>query len=136
RVDALPDIELEGTVTKVDEYPVGSSWWSTVKKYASYVEIHDPPQGLRPGMTAEVRIHVKYAEDVLQVPVQAVLERHKQHFCVVRTPEGLVAKEVQIGATNERFVVINDGISENDLVVMNPRSVQDQVDLPQVNPNE
>jgi len=57
-LDAYPDLELRGTVTKVEDYADSSSWWTTVKEYAALVRIHDPPEGLRPGLTAEVKIQV------------------------------------------------------------------------------
>jgi len=133
RVDALPNVELAGTVTKVDEYPVPGSWWgSAAKEYGTYIQINDPPAGkLRPGMTAEVRILVEHRDDALQVPVQAILEDTGRHFCFVRTATGLEPRKVQIGSSNEKFVVINEGLEKGEPVVMNPRKFREVVDLPE-----
>ncbi len=39
-------------------------------------------------------------------------------------------KEVEIGATNEKFVTIKSGLNEGDLVVLNPRQHQDIMKIP------
>ncbi len=40
-------------------------------------------------------------------------------------------KEVEIGATNDRFVTIKSGLAEGDSVVLNPRQHQDIMDIPE-----
>jgi len=96
----------------------------------------DPPPGLRPGMTAEVQILAEQIADAVQVPVQAVLERGGKHFCLVLAGEKLVSREVLLGSTNDKVVVIRDGLRENELVAVNPRTFVSQVDLPQITAEE
>ena len=57
-LDAMPEKELVGRVTEVSEYPLPavSVYMDHVKEYEVAIEIDAPPQGLRPGMTAEVRV--------------------------------------------------------------------------------
>ena len=51
--------EMLARVTKVNKYAEPGSWMSSsVKEYAAYVEIKQPPESIRTGMTAEVRIYV------------------------------------------------------------------------------
>lgn len=141
RLDAFPEGELAGLVTKVEEYPTPGNWWSNTKEYATYIQIQDPPEGrLRPGMTAQVEIHVEQLDDALQVPVQAIVEHGGEHYCLVEKGGGpvptLSAAKVKIGSTNDKFVVIQEGLSENDLVLVNPRKFLDLVDLPDVSEAE
>jgi len=131
QLDAFPDMKMRGTVRRVDDYPIPSSWYSSsVKEYATFVDIMEPPAGLRPGMTAQVRIEVSREPDVIQVPVQAVFEHSKRHYCLVRTATGLVPREVTIGTTNEKQVVIREGLDEKDVVLVNPRTHVDSVAMP------
>jgi len=59
RVNAVEN-ELLGRVFKVNKYAEPGNWWgSNVKEYATYVQIIDPPETIRTGMTAEVRIFVE-----------------------------------------------------------------------------
>jgi RND family efflux transporter MFP subunit len=131
-LDALPGLVLHGRVKKVNPYPSSDNWFSAnVKEYATFVEINDPPEALRPGMSAHVSIRVATLPDVLQVPVQAVVERSDKFYCLVRDTEGkLSAREVLIGSTNEKFLVIREGLSEGQEVVMNPRAHLEEVGLP------
>ena len=85
RIDALGDELFDGVVTKVNKYAEPGNWWSsTAKEYATEIKILDPPPQIRAGLTAEVRIHVEQLDDVLQVPVQAILEHEGQTFCLVK----------------------------------------------------
>ena len=133
RLDAFEDETLHGDVVKVNEYPEPGSWFSSqVKEYATFIEIFDPPPMLRPGLTAEVRIHITEQDGVLQLPVQAIHEHGKKLYCMLRQEGGWKAREIEIGASNDKFVLVNNGIRENDQVAMNPRALLDEVNLPVV----
>lgn len=129
-VDAYPNLELRGSVTKVEDYADSSSWWSNVKEYAAVVRIQNPPEGLRPGLTAEVQIQVEFLPEVLQVPVQAVVEHGGKHYCFLQNGEQLESRPVTIGSTNDKHVVIKDGLKADEIVMLNPRKYQDKWDLP------
>jgi HlyD family secretion protein len=133
RLDAFPNVLLTGTVRSVSEYPLPAlSSYSTIKEYGAEVTIDDPPPGVRSGMTAQVAIEVEKKDNVLQVPVQAVLERSKRFFCIVDSGGELVAKEVQVGSSNEQYVVISEGLEEGEQVVLAPQSYENKVLLPDV----
>jgi multidrug efflux pump subunit AcrA (membrane-fusion protein) len=136
RVDALPEAKLVGVVRRVDDYPVQGNWFSNVKEYSTYIEIQGEAAGLRPGMTAEVQIQVANIPDVIQVPVQAIVEHGGKHFCLVKNGPSLSPHEISIGTTNDKFVVVRDGLSEKDVVLVDPRKYLDQVTLPDVPPSE
>lgn len=132
RLDAFGDDRLEGEVIRVNEYPEPGGWYSSqVKEYGTFIKIANPPPKLRPGLTAEVTIHVQRTEDVLMLPVQAVYEHGRDLFTMRRDDENdWTAVPLQVGATNDQFVHIKEGVSEGDVVAMNPRKLLDQVDLP------
>ncbi|MFH1266532.1 MAG: hypothetical protein ABIK89_12460, partial [Planctomycetota bacterium] len=87
---------------------------------------------LRPGMTAEVKIRVEETPNVLQVPVQAMIEHGSKHFCVVPRGDGYLAREVKIGSTNDKVVVILKGLDEGEDVVLNAAAYRRDIDLPDV----
>lgn len=130
RVDAFRTSELYGEVTKVDDYPIPGGWFSSAaREYGTDVRVIDPPSGLRPGMTAEVRIFVREIPDALQVPVQAVFEHGDAHYGLTWKDGELTARQIQLGVTNDKFVVIEDGVEEGDVLVMSPRNYLDFVEL-------
>lgn len=137
RVQAYPEKEMHGAVKEVNKYPVpGGFWGASVKEYETVVRIDDPPVVLRPGLTAEVRIRVAYLPGVLQVPVQAVFEHGGRHYCVRRSNGRSEGLPVQVGASNDKYVVILDGVNEGDVLAMNAASFRDELDLPPLPPGQ
>ncbi|MCA9188178.1 MAG: HlyD family efflux transporter periplasmic adaptor subunit [Pirellulaceae bacterium] len=133
RLDAFGDELLKGEVTRVNEYPEPSSWYSSqVKEYAAFVRIDIPGSRIRPGLTSEVTIHVRKIEDALQVPVQAIHEHGAKFYVMVRNGEAWEAREIVMDATNDKFAVISQGLSEGDVVALNPRVLVPHVDLPEI----
>jgi RND family efflux transporter MFP subunit len=136
-LDAFPDLKLHGEVEKVSEYPLPTSWFSgNVKEYETIVRINDFPKELemRPGMTAKVSIRVNQLEDVLTVPVQAVLEHGSKFYCAFRDGDGFETREVTIGASNEKEVIIDKGLEEGDEVVLGAALYRDELGLPELAP--
>ena len=124
RVEAIRGSELKGTVKSVSAYASDENWFNpNTKEYDAIIIVSDPPATLKPGMTSQVSIRVETLADVLQVPVQCVVERAGKHYGVIRETSGKLAlRELLIGSTNEKFIVVKDGIGPNDDVVMNPRA--------------
>ncbi len=135
RVAALDDVVLSGVVTKVNKYAEPTSWFSSqVKEYATFVEIFDPPPGLRNGMTAEVRIFVDQRSDALQVPVSALYEHQGRLFCLVRQGESFQTRLVEIETANDKSAVVRSGLAEGEVVVLNPRSHVEKFQFPHLPP--
>jgi HlyD family secretion protein len=131
RLDAFPDLELRGTVERVDEFPVPVSFsGSSVKEYETVVRIDEPAPGLRPGLTAEVRIRVEHLPDVIQAPVPAVFEHGEKYYCITHENGRFSAREVTIGSTNDKTVTIRNGLSEGERIVLNTAAYRDKVKLP------
>lgn len=127
----LGDMVVKGTVERVNQYAEPSGWRrANVKEYKALVKVDDPATQLRSGMTASVTIRSQFVPDALQVPVQAVYAHGDKHYCFVSEGGKLKAQPVKCGPTNDRFFVIEDGITEADRIALNPRSFVDQVDLP------
>ncbi|HEY6564737.1 MAG TPA: HlyD family efflux transporter periplasmic adaptor subunit [Pirellulaceae bacterium] len=123
RIDALGDATVSGVVTKVNEYPEPSSWFSSqIKEYATYIRIDDPPKRIRPGLTAEVTILINRVEDALTVPMQAIVEKQQKYYCVAQEGERWEPRTIQVASTNEKFALVREGIREGDIVALNPRA--------------
>ncbi len=127
------DGELLSKVKKVNKYAEPGSWFSSsVKEYATIVEIIDPPESIRTGMTAEVRIFVKQLPNAKQIPVHGIYEFKGRHFCLVKSEAGWETREIKIGATNDKMVTIEEGLEEGEVIALNPRSHLDLMDLPEI----
>jgi hypothetical protein len=132
RVNAGED-ELLGRVIKVNKYAEPGNWWgSNVKEYATYIQIMEPPETIRTGMTAEVRIFVEQIESAVQVPVHAVYETKRHHFVLLKDGSSWKTQEIEIGATNDKFVTVKTGVAQSDNVVLDPRNHLDRMDIPEI----
>lgn len=125
--------DMLARVMRVNKYAEPGSWFSSsVKEYATIIEIIDPPEAIRTGMTAEVRIYVEQLAEALQIPVHGVYEFRGHHFCLKQTEGKWETVEIKIGATNDKMVTIDEGLSEGDVVALNPRQNLDLMDIPDV----
>jgi len=117
---SLPDQTLEGEVDSVAAVTGPAGWWNgNTVRYDTTVKLPSVP-GLRPGMSAEVEVIIARHEDVLTIPVAAVVETAQGAFCWVKTPAGAKQRSLQLGDTNDRFTVVKAGLQEGDEVVLHP----------------
>ncbi len=116
----VPDKTLGGEVSSVAVVTRPAGWWTgNVVKYDTIVEL---PQGeeLKPGMSAEVEVIIDRHEDVLTIPVAAVLETVDGDFCWVQTSKGVQRRLLELGDTDDKFIVIEGGLEEDEEVVLDP----------------
>ncbi len=102
-------------------------------------EVKERPEGagtsfqLRPGMTAEVKIRVQTIPNVLQVPVQAIVQHGGKNYCLLYDKAaGWSKQEVKVGSTNDKTVVILEGLKAGDKVVMGAGKHRDKVSWPKL----
>ena len=132
-IDAFDDMSLQGVVTRVNQYPEPSSWYSSsIKQYETEIQIVDPPPALKSGLTAKVRIHAQHIPNAKQVPIQSVYRHQDQHYCFVKENGAWRAQEVTLGASNEKQVVVHVGLEPGAEVSMNPVGLLEEVELPEV----
>lgn len=126
RVDAFPDRQYHGTVQSVAVLPDQGGWLSSdTKVYSTIVTIDQEVEQLKPGMTAVVEIHVDRLQNVLAVPVQAIVQVGQETWVYLERGGRPQRQHVRLGATNDKFVEISEGMSEGDRVVLNPSAIAD-----------
>lgn len=133
-VDAIPGLKLVGRVKKVNRYAEPGSWMSSsVKEYATIIEIIDPPENIRTGMTAEAQIFVEQIPDALQVPIQALYEHGEDFYTLVqKSEEQFETVNVSVKATNDKMAAIESGIAQGDSVILNLRDHLNLMTLPEL----
>ncbi len=115
---------LQGSVSEVASIAKPAGWWTGNQvRYDTYVSL-PPEEGLRPGMSAEVEITVAEYENVLLIPVAAVVETESGAFCWVKSPNGAHRTGITLGDSNDVFSIVTDGLSEGDEVLLNPAALE------------
>jgi HlyD family secretion protein len=121
RVDAFATQELTGRVSGVNPMADQNAMFgSDIKVYTTFVTIEGSLPGLRPGMSAQVEILVERKDDVLSIPVQALLEIKGKNFVWLKQGDHFTQLEVTLGLSNDKLVEIKSGLKEGDQVAMTP----------------
>jgi RND family efflux transporter MFP subunit len=124
QIEALSNQVLHGKVKYVATLAQNDGWrGGGVKEYKTEVTIDDLPTdaGLRPGMTAEVKILIKTVPDAVTVPVQAVTEADGKHICYIVTATGIERRVVRVGESNQQLIQILEGVTAGDRVTLDAR---------------
>jgi HlyD family secretion protein len=116
--DANPGQEYKGVVKNVGQ--VGNPTQGSVN-FVVTVELTDPDNNVKPGMTAAVTINVKELADVLLVPNQAVRYQDAKRVVYVFKNGVLTPVDIQLGATSDTYSeLISTDLKEGDEIVLNP----------------
>jgi len=125
-IDAIRGVEIKGEVESVSEYPLPSlsRYTAHIKEYATEIIIHNPPVGIRSGMTAKVSILSEKYENALQVPLTAIFRKNGNAYCLVSNKDGngFSLRSLQLGANNLNKVIVLKGLTVGEKVLVNPDS--------------
>ncbi|GAB4229707.1 MAG: efflux RND transporter periplasmic adaptor subunit [Acidobacteriota bacterium] len=75
KVDALPNRPLEGVVTEIGNSAIQQAGTQQAKDFKVVVQLQDPPDSLRPGLSCTGEITTATRENVLAIPIQALTIR-------------------------------------------------------------
>lgn len=121
----LPDKTVEGTVSSVASVTRPAGWWTGNEvRYDTLIDL-PPADGLRPGMSAEVEIVIAEYEDVLKIPVAAVVEAEEGDFCWVKSDPAPKRRRLELGDSDGAFTIVNKGLQEGDEVLLNPMALRE-----------
>jgi multidrug efflux pump subunit AcrA (membrane-fusion protein) len=114
---------LDGEIVAVAQVAAPAGWWTgSVVKYNTTIRLPSAP-GLKPGMSADVEVIIERHENVLTIPVDAVLQTVQGSFCWIQPVAGTVERRaLQLGDTDDVSVVVLAGLQEGDEVCLDPLS--------------
>ncbi|MCS6874239.1 MAG: efflux RND transporter periplasmic adaptor subunit [Pyrinomonadaceae bacterium] len=148
RVDAFPETEILGEVTQKTPLALGKSQTTgglstninvqESKEFRVVIQLKEIPDkvkdGLRPGMNATATIFTKTVENVIAIPIQAIVEKQvetptpQQAEEKTKPPKGVYiverdrAKfvEVTTGVSGETEIEITSGLEEGQELITGP----------------
>ncbi|MCG9128937.1 efflux RND transporter periplasmic adaptor subunit [Candidatus Poribacteria bacterium] len=113
RVPAYPEKVFTGKISQI------SSVVDPQKRTVHFwTEVVNPEQLLKPGMFADKSLVINEIDDVLSVPLAAILTEGTTSFVFVQSGDSYVKQEVETGIRDDRFVEIKDGLYAGELVVI------------------
>ncbi|MGQ0569311.1 MAG: efflux RND transporter periplasmic adaptor subunit [Armatimonadota bacterium] len=114
--DALPGRPFTGKVVRIAPQ---STVVQNVTQYAVVVDIENPDQALRLGMTVDAEFVITERQNVLLVPAEAIRGRDAKVLILVEG-ETLTPVVVETGATDGRQVEIVKGVEAGQTVYLGP----------------
>jgi biotin carboxyl carrier protein len=122
----LQDVTLDGEVAEIAEVTRPAGWWTgNLVKYDTIIKL-PPHPGLKPGMSAIVDVILAEYKDVLTVPVASIIEGTEGYLCWVKSDQGVKRRLIELGDTNDEFVIVKGGLAEGEEVVLNPLAFVDE----------
>jgi len=119
--DAISDEQYTGTVTDIAS--TGTSVSGAVN-FTVTVEVDNPDQNIKPGMTAAANIAVSQLDNVLLVPSRAIKTLGGKRVVYVLRNNLPTPVEISLGATASNYSQIMQGdIKEGDLIILNPPTI-------------
>jgi len=122
RIDALGGRQLSGQVRKIAPLPDQSSAWMNpdLKVYETEVYLDEAVEGLRSGMNCNVEIVVKQYEDIVYVPIQAVIHVDGAPTVFVQNDQRIETRRLEPGISNNRMLPVYSGLEAGEWILMNP----------------
>lgn len=131
RVEAFPDLQLTGRVTRVGTLAATSPTRPFDDKRFDLIITLDPTTAeLRPEMSIRADVVVGTRTDVLMVPVTAIFNHQGTRVAHVVTATGIETRPVDLGESNDRMVEIVAGLSEGERVSLTAPEAPRPSDLP------
>ena len=122
----LQEETLQGSVDSIAEVTRPAGWWTgNMVKYDTIIKLESRP-GLKPGMSVVVDVVLADYKDVVKVPVASIVQSDERYFCWVKSLDGVQKRPIQVGDTNDEFIIVKSGIKEGDEVVLNPLAFVDE----------
>jgi len=117
--DALAEVMIKGTINTIAR--VGESHKDfDMKAFKVIIHLDQTDEGLKPAMSSNNEIILANSNNAISIPLQAVFKENGTKYVYLKTAEGSRKQEIKTGFENEEFVMIEEGLKEGDLVVMEP----------------
>jgi len=119
--DGLPGERFAAHVTEIAP---ASTKAKDLDVFPIKAELEEPDPRIKPGMTADVRIHIEEKAQAITVPIESVRREAGKAF-VKRVVEREKTKhtervEVILGTQNDRFAEVLSGLHEGEQVLLDP----------------
>jgi HlyD family secretion protein len=129
QVGGLVEVLLEaypGTVFHGKVMQIGSlarfkqrSSNSGIKVFDVTVKIEENDPRLKPGLTATLDFIVARHENVLSIPLAAVMSQQGEHIALVSNAGKIEERKITLGPNNEHHVVVTKGLRPGEQVLLN-----------------
>ena len=113
KVDAYPDKTFSGNISLIS--PVVNQLTRTA---SVEITLPNPQHLLKPGMFAQVDISLGKKDDLVLIPAHTILQEGERKRVFVVANGKAVSRNVETGISQNGWVEIKSGLSENDSLIV------------------
>ena len=123
QVEAVPGLQVTGMVQRIAPQ---ATIKNNIKGFAVRILLKDVDKRVRPGMTANIKIPVASAENVVAIPLAAVFTetdpdtQQIQRYVYVKNGDRFEKRTVQIGVSDYFFAEVQQGLNPGEQVSLEP----------------
>ena len=121
QVEAVTGLKLTGVVERIAPQ---ATLKNNIKGFSCRILLKNPDERVRPGMTANISIPIALADNVLTVPLSAVFTEGGERFVYIKKGDNWEQRTFKIGVADFSFVEIQDGLNEDEIVALEPPSME------------
>jgi RND family efflux transporter MFP subunit len=120
-VEAVPGLQIIGTVERIAPQ---ATIRNNIKGFATRILLANVDRQVRPGMTANIRIPVASADDVVAVPLAAVFTEidpetgDSTRFVYVQRGNTFERRLARIGVSDYFYAEVQEGVSAGEVVAL------------------
>lgn len=117
--DALEGVTIMGSIKSIAR--VGESHKDfDMKVFKVIIHLDHTNEGLKPAMNSNNDIILAQSENVISVPLNSVFKENGTKYVYLKENENIRKQEIKTGIENETSVLVEEGLKEGDLVLLEP----------------
>ena len=113
--DAFKDNKLTGHVTEIAAQATRQTF-AEIEVTVTIDSTYGQP--VRPNLSVDVDIQTQKRDNVLKVPLEAVVKQDNKNYVFALNSNRVKKKEVTIGENSPKFLEIKSGLKENETIVL------------------
>ena len=121
-LDALPGSVYQGVITNIGTLAHRNEG-SDTKVFDVEITIDNTDERIKPGMTAQCSIITERLADQLYIPLDSVFEKEGTTIVYVKDG-GFRQRVVKVGKKNKNFIIIENGLEEDEKVALRDPTLQ------------
>ena len=120
QLDAFSDTIYTGTVVEIASLAKykDEKKKSKVKIFPVKILINGTSKNLMPGMTVSCKIIVNKIDNVLFIPLEAIIKEENTDYVFLKSRDTFTKREVKVGLANNDYIIIEKGLIEGDQIAL------------------
>lgn len=117
--DALEGTIIKGSIKTIAR--VGEDHKDfDMKVFKVVIHLDNTNEGLKPAMTSNNDILLTNSDDAISVPLISVFKERGIKYVYLKTQDSIKKQEIKTSFENEQYILVEEGLKEGDLVVLEP----------------